>query len=131
LDEASTSQVATFLAFVKTSLGEAVSDVKESQRLTESAVCLVAPENAPDRQFERLLSAAGRLDAAAKPILEINARHERIVALAKLGDKDKAFRDDVAHLLYDEARVLDGDKPVDAKAFSERLGRLMTRGLPV
>ena len=121
--------MATFLAFVKSSLGEAVSDVKESQRLTESAVCLVAPENGPDRQFERLLSAAGRLDAAAKPILEINPRHERIVALAKLGDKDKAFRDDVAHLLYDEARVLDGDKPVDARAFSERLARLMTRGL--
>ena len=104
--------------------------MKESQRLTESAVCLVAPEHGPDRQFERLLSAAGRLDAAAKPILEINPRHERIVALAKLGDKDKAFRDDVAHLLYDEARVLDGDKPVDARAFSERLARLMTRGLP-
>ena len=87
-DEAPTSQVATFLAFVKTSLGEAVSDVTESQRLTTSAVCLVAPEHGPDRQFERLLSAAGRLDATAKPILEINPRHERIVALAKLGDKD-------------------------------------------
>ena len=35
-------------------------------RLTESAVCLVAPEHGPDRQFERLLSAAGRLDKAAK-----------------------------------------------------------------
>ena len=128
-DEAITSQLATFIAFLKSSLDEAVLDVRESQRLTESAVCLVAPENGPDRQFERLLNAAGRLDAAAKPILEINPRHERIVALAKLGDKDKAFRDDVAHLLYDEARVLDGDKPVDARAFSERLARLMTRGL--
>ena len=129
-DEAMTSQLVTFIAFLKSSLKEAVLDVRELQRLTESAVCLVAPENGPDRQFERLLNAAGRLNETAKPILEINPHHERIVALAKLGDKDKAFRDDVAHLLYDEARVLDGDKPVDARAFSDRLARLMTRGLP-
>lgn len=123
------SEIATFLAFVKTALGDAVSDVKASDRLTESAVCLVAPEQGPDRQFERLLNAAGRLDKAAKPVLEINPRHERIAALAKLGKEKQAFKEDVAHLLYDEARVLDGDKPVNAKIFSERLARIMARGL--
>ena len=128
-DAETSSDIATFLAFVKTTLGEEVSDVKASDRLTESAVCLVAPEHGPDRQFERLLNAAGRLDKAAKPILEINPRHERVAALAKLGDDDKAFKEDAAHLLYDEARVLDGDKPADAKAFSARLARLIDRGL--
>jgi molecular chaperone HtpG len=129
-DAETAPEVGAFLSFVKSALGDAVSDVKASERLTQSAVCLVAPDNGPDRQFERLMSAAGRLDAAAKPILEINPRHDRIVALAKLGDGEQAFREDVAHLLYDEARVLDGDKPVDAKAFSERLARLIARGLP-
>jgi molecular chaperone HtpG len=129
-DTETSSEIATFLAFVKTVLGDAVSDVKASDRLTESAVCLVAPEHGPDRQFERLLNAAGRLDNAAKPILEINPRHERIVTLAKLGKDERAFKEDVAHVLYDEARVLDGDKPADAKAFSERLARLIARGLP-
>ena len=129
-DTETSSEIATFLAFVKTVLGDAVSDVKASDRLTESAVCLVAPEHGPDRQFERLLNAAGRLDNAAKPILEINPRHERIVTLARLGKDERAFKEDVAHLLYDEARVLDGDKPADAKAFSERLARLIARGLP-
>ncbi|CDX40951.1 molecular chaperone HSP90 family [Mesorhizobium sp. SOD10] len=123
------SDIATFLAFVKTTLGEEVSDVKASDRLTESAVCLVAPEHGPDRQFERLLNAAGRLDKAAKPILEINPRHERVAALAKLGEDEKAFKEDAAYLLYDEARVLDGDKPANAKAFSARLARLIDRGL--
>jgi molecular chaperone HtpG len=129
-DEQITSELATFIAFLKSSLEGAVQDVRKSDRLTSSAVCLVAPENGPDRQFERMLSAAGRLDSAAKPILEVNPRHERILALAKLGDKEREFREDVAHLLYDEARVLDGDKPLDAKAFSDRLARLMKRGLP-
>jgi len=126
---AATPEVDGFLAFVKTALGDAVSDVKPSDRLTESAVCLVAPEHGPDRQFERLMNAAGRLDKAAKPILEINPRHERVLALAGLGDEDQAFKDDAAHLLYDEARVLDGDKPADARAFSERLARLIARGI--
>lgn len=128
-DTAATPEIDGFLAFVKSTLGDAVSDVKASDRLTESAVCLVAPEHGHDRQFERLLNAAGRLDKAAKPILEINPRHERVLALASLGDDEQAFKDDAAHLLYDEARVLDGDKPADAKAFSRRLARLIARGL--
>ncbi|MBZ9931549.1 molecular chaperone HtpG, partial [Mesorhizobium sp. BR1-1-5] len=128
-DAAATPEVDGFLAFVKAALGDAVSDVKASDRLTESAVCLVAPEHGPDRQFERLLNAAGRLDKTAKPILEINPRHQRVLALASLGDDEQAFKDDAAHLLYDEARVLDGDKPADARAFSERLARLIARGI--
>ena len=111
-------------------LTDVVSDVKASNRLTESAVCLVAPEHGPDRQFERLLGAAGRLEQAAKPILEINPTHKRIITVAKLGEDERSFKEDVAQLLYDEARVLDGDKPADAKAFSERLARLIARGLP-
>ena len=46
-----------------------------------------------------------------------------------LGDDEEAFKEDAAHLLYDEARVLDGERPSDAKSFSSRLARLITRGL--
>lgn len=123
-------EVEQFLAFVKSSLGGAVTDVRASERLTDSAVCLVAPEHGLDRQYERLLSAAGRLETASKPILEVNPNHERIIALAKLGKDAEDLKDDVAHLLYDEARVLDGDKPVDAKQFSTRLARLISRCIP-
>ncbi|HEV7415532.1 MAG TPA: molecular chaperone HtpG, partial [Tianweitania sediminis] len=125
-----TPEVEAFLAFIKNTLGDAVADVRASDRLTESAVCLVAPENGPDRQFERLLSAAGRLDTASKPILEINTGHARIAELARLGGADEELKADIAHLLYDEARVLDGDKPADPRAFSSRLARVIARGLP-
>jgi molecular chaperone HtpG len=127
--EEMTAEMATFIAFMKSTLGDAVIDVRASDRLTESAVCLVAPEHGPDRQIERLLSAAGRLESASKPILEINPRNERIRKLAAHGEGDLAFRQDVAHLLFDEARILDGDKPVDPRAFSERLARVVARGL--
>jgi molecular chaperone HtpG len=78
--------------------------VRPSDRLTDSAVCLVAPEFGPDRQLEKLLAGAGRLKAAAKPVLEINPRHDIIVALASLSDDDRAFKQDAAYLLFDEAQ---------------------------
>ncbi|AMN41386.1 molecular chaperone HtpG [Rhodoplanes sp. Z2-YC6860] len=120
--------VTDFIAFVKLTLGDAVSDVRVSDRLTDSAVCLVAPEGGPDRSLEKLLAGSGRAVPAAKPVLEINAKHELVTSLAAL-DGDNAFKEDAAHLLYDEARVLDGDRPADAKAFSVRLARLISRGV--
>ena len=121
--------VKDFLAFVKTTLGDAVAEVRASERLTDSAVCLVAPDSGPDRALERILAGAGRLNAASKPILEVNPRHDIVVALAKLGDGERAFKEDAAHLLFDEARVLDGERPADARLFSDRLGRVLGRGL--
>lgn len=123
---AETSQeVQTLLLAMKDALAGQVADVRASDRLTDSAVCLVASDKGPDRQFERLLNAAGRLDSAAKPILEVNPRHAVVTALA--GVEDGALRSDVAHLLLDTARILDGERPTDANAFAERLNRLVTR----
>jgi molecular chaperone HtpG len=121
--------VKDFLAFLKSTLGEAVAEVRASDRLTASAVCLVAPDKGPDRALERLLAGAGRLTSASKPVLEVNPQHELIAALAALGEADRAFKEDAAHLLYEEARLLDGDRPADARAFSDRLGRVLKRGL--
>jgi molecular chaperone HtpG len=122
--------VVRFIQSVKATLGESVSDARASERLTESAVCLVAPETGMDRQLERLLARAGQLGSAAKPILEINPRHNLIVALANLGDAEQTLREDAAHLLLDEARILDGELPADARAFSQRLARVMQRCVP-
>ncbi len=121
--------VTGFIAFVKTTLGDAVSDVRASDRLTDSAVCLVATDQGPDRSLEKLLQGSGRIVSATKPILEINPRHTMVTALAELSDGEQSFKEDAAHLLFDEARVLDGMPPSDAKRFSERLARLITRGL--
>jgi molecular chaperone HtpG len=103
--------------------------VRASERLTDSPACLVAAEFGMDRQLEKLLAGAGRLPATSKPVLEINPQHDLVVALSRLGDTDQAFREDVAHLLFDEAKIADGDVPDDARAFSARLGRLVGRAL--
>ena len=99
--------------------------MRTSDRLTESAVCLVAPELGPDRQLEKLLAGAGRLKTAAKPILEIKPRHDIVVTLASLTDDDLAFKQDAAHLLFDEAsgcstetvRRMHGCSPIEWREF--------------
>jgi len=127
---AASEDVARLIQTVKATLGDLVSDVRASERLTESAVCLVAPESGMDRQLERLLARAGQAGAAAKPVLELNPRHEVITALASLTDEQQELRADAAYLLLDEARILDGELPADPKGFSQRLARLMRRSLP-
>jgi molecular chaperone HtpG len=121
--------VGDFVAFLKATLADAVSDVRASDRLTDSAVCLVAPDTGPDRQLERLLAGAGRLGTAARPILELNPRNPLVISLAALGDEDRAFKQDAAHMLLDEARLLGGERPADAVEFSKRLARVMGRAL--
>jgi len=48
-----------------------------------------------------------------------------VVALASLGEDERTLKEDAVHLLLDEARVLEGDRPADARSFSERLSRVL------
>ncbi|KAA1184575.1 molecular chaperone HtpG [Rhizobium tropici] len=126
--ESAPAEVQAFLDYAKQKLADEVSDVRASDRLIESAVCLVASEQGYDRQLEKILQGAGRLQSGAKPILEINMDHPVVKAIAAKADLP-SLRDDAAFLLLDQARVLDGDKPADPRAFAERLARLMEKAL--
>ena len=123
-----TPEADAFITWVKGQLGDLVSDVRASDRLTTSAACLVASEHGIDRQLERLLSANGQTPRGAKPVLELNPRHDLVTRLAALPD-DAALKADGAHLLLDEARIADGELPEDTRAFAERLGRVMAQAL--
>jgi molecular chaperone HtpG len=120
-DEAAT------IAIIKASLGERVTDVKASTRLTTSASCLVAGSHGPDRELERLLSQQNR-GMRTKPILEINLRHPLVSAIANKGG-DKAVADDLSLLLLEQAQILDGELPEDPAAFAARLNRLVLQGV--
>ncbi|GLV30548.1 chaperone protein HtpG [Sphingobium sp. TomTYG75] len=125
---AASEEVSSFIDFAKELLKDQVSDVRVSERLTESPVCLVAAEHGMDRQLEKLLAAAGRGGGASAPVLELNPRHSLIVRLSGLQD-DNSLREDAAWLLLDEARIADGELPTDPRAFAERLGRIMAKAL--
>jgi molecular chaperone HtpG len=123
--------VATLFAFIKQTLGDQIEDVRASDRLTDSVACLVAPEFGPDRQLEKMLASHGRMGARTKPILEINAGHPLIASLARrLGaEADKSLIEDSAWLVFDEARLLEGEAPGDPTAFAARMRRVMEKAL--
>jgi molecular chaperone HtpG len=120
---------AVIIAAVKATLGERVSDVRASQRLTDSAACLVAGGAGPDRELDRLLARQNR-GIGAKPILEINTRHPLVKAIsdAKLSARQEDVAD-ISEVLFDQALILDGEVPLDPAAFAKRVNRLVVRGL--
>ena len=120
---------AVIVSALKSVLGARVSDVRVSQRLTDSPACLVAQGLGPDRELERLLARQSQR-SGAKPILEINTRHPIVKAVsdAKLGQRDADVAD-LAELLLDQAHILDGEVPDDPAAFAARVNRLIARGL--
>ncbi len=124
-----TSAQASLFALMKQTLAEVVEDVRASDRLSESAVCLVAQDSGLDLRLERMLAEHGQLGGSAKkPILEVNANHPLIGALSsKVEASDKAAFDDIVWLLFDEARLMEGEKPADAAGFSARLTRILTK----
>jgi molecular chaperone HtpG len=115
---------ASIIAVIKATLGDRVSDVRASQRLTTSASCLVAGSHGPDRELERLLARQNR-GLGARPILEINMRHALVTAIA--ASKDAAA--DLSFLLLEQAQILDGELPEDPAAFANRLNQLVLRGV--
>src|SRR5438874_1538647 len=112
------------IAVIKDALGERVSDVKPSQRLTSSASCLVASGEARDRALERLLAQHDK-SATKKPVLEINLKHPLVAAITEAKDAAK----DLSFLLLEQAQILDGELPEDPAAFASRLNRLVLRGI--
>ncbi|PZU06260.1 MAG: molecular chaperone HtpG [Sphingobium sp.] len=126
--DAPSEDVSSFIRFAKNALADQVSDVRVSDRLTTSAVCIVASESAMDLQLERMLAAAGQAPERAKPVLEVNAGHMLIVKLGQTGASDEE-RADLAFLLLDEARIAEGQPPADPRAFADRLERLMAKSL--
>jgi molecular chaperone HtpG len=122
-DQPAADEAAT-IAVIKDTLGDRVSDVRASQRLTSSASCLVAGGDARDRALERLLAQQNR-GGITKPILEINMRHPLVAAISQA----KAEAADLSFLLLEQAQILDGELPDDPAGFAGRLNRLVLRGM--
>ncbi len=132
-DEAEVPGVSDLIASIKLELGEAVKDVRVSKRLTDSPVCLIADEGDMDVNLERLLKRHGQLQDSMPRILEINPNHEIVKKLSKRAGADGAASDsllnDAAHLLFDQARIAEGEAPVDASEFGRRLSAVLQSAL--
>ena len=123
--------LSTLIAHLKLTLGEAVKDVRTTDRLTDSPVCLVADDQDIDMHLARLLKAQGQDIPQSPRVLELNPRHDLIKTLATAATKDGASENlaDAAYLLLDQARIIEGEIPEDPAAFSRRLADVMAKGV--
>lgn len=119
------------VAYLKKQLEEWVSDVRISQRLTESPVCLVASEKDADLNVSRVLKIHQNYKVPSKPILEINPRHKLIARLDAIAQTDSSDQNlkDAAELLLDQARIIQGEPVSDPASFARRMADFMARGL--
>ncbi len=130
-DDAPEADIASLVALLKLTLGEAVKDVRGSETLTESAVRLVADEGDMDLHLERMLRRHGQIDSAmSRRVLELNPRHRLVQGLARsmAAGEDRAAR--LAPLLLDQARIAEGEAPDDPAAFARRLADALADSLP-
>ena len=108
---------------VKNVLRERVQEVRFSERLTESAACLVLGEQDLGRRMRELLKAAGHDAPEKAPNLELNPRHPLIERLK--GERDDARFEQLALLIFDQAVLAEGWPLEDPAAFVKRLNRLL------
>ncbi|MBA4099242.1 MAG: molecular chaperone HtpG [Rhodospirillum sp.] len=124
--EPAAAGIDNLIALMKLALKDAVKDVRVSQRLTDSAVCLVADDGDMDMRLARLLQQHKRIDALSPRVLEINGTHPVIAALAKAVSSGKGDAvADAAWLLLDQARIQEGETLSDPTAFAKRLGEVL------
>jgi molecular chaperone HtpG len=119
---------ATLLTTLKAKLPD-VADVRLTNRLTESAACLVADAHGVSANMERLMERMGRDAGGAKRVLELNPAHATVEAVRQLHDKSAADPrlDLYARLLYEQAVIAEGSKVSDPVAFAKRVNDLITR----
>jgi molecular chaperone HtpG len=125
--EASTKEAEPLVTRFKSVLEQRVSEVRVSNRLTDSAVCLVTPEGGVAPHLEELLRAHNPKMPKSKRILELNPSHPVIVNLTRANAQNPESSDvaDWANLLYDQALIAEGSSVEDPAGFARRLGRLM------
>jgi molecular chaperone HtpG len=119
------------IARLKVALGEEVTDIRVSKRLKDSAVCLVAEEHGLDLRLERFLKQHSQIDKLSTRVLEINGQHELIRRMAAMAEDEASGVQfaELARLLLDQARIVEGEPIPDPGAFSRRMSTFLAKGL--
>ncbi|MDX9900798.1 MAG: molecular chaperone HtpG [Aliarcobacter sp.] len=118
----------SILAKIKDKLGDAVKDVKVTNRLSESPSCVVKDvADAQMAQMMQMMRAMGQEMPESAPILEINPEHEIVKKLN--GCVDESTIEDVSWILLDQAKLSEGMEITDTVAFAKRLSRITAKAL--
>ena len=104
-------------------IGDRVSGVSLSHRLTDSASCLVLSEDQMALHMQRMLEQAGQEVPASLPALELNPGHPLVTRL--LNAEPAESIDDLATLVYEQAVLAEGGQLEDPAGFVRRINTLL------
>ena len=111
-----------YTKLIKECLGDLIQDVTISSNLVDSPVRLIAGEGGLDFNLERILKAQGQGFEGSKKVIEINTNHELIKKLPSLTeDLQKA----TCRVIFEQARIQDGEMPTNTRQFSQDLIKLV------
>lgn len=129
--EKSQKELATFISWLQSKLGDKVKEVHVSTRLVDSPACLVADDGDMSANLERLMRAMGQEVATTKRILEINAAHPLIDHLARRyeADKDSEELARSAKLVFDLALLSEGGELEDPASFAKEVAKVLSANL--
>ena len=116
-------QAEPLLKRLKDSLGDAVSEVRTTHRLTDSPACLSIAEHDMGAQMRKIMEAAGQKMPEFKPIFEINPAHPLVAKLD--AEADEARFNDLAAILFDQASLAEGGQLDDPASYIRRLNKLL------
>ena len=121
------SKTTDLVEHFKKVLGNSVKDVKISNRLTSSPVCIAVDEGSMDIRMEKFLKEQNQIASTSSKILEINPSHQIIVYLNVLfkDSKDDKQVELLIRLLFDQACILDGINLESSSEFAKRLNALI------
>lgn len=131
IEEATKEKFKPLLEKFSKTLGEEVKEVRLSARLIDAPSVIVSDPDDPNAAMMKMMRQMGAMGMGAeipepKPILELNPNH---AILTKLLDAESQRQEEVAHLLLEEAKLLEGGKLKDVKAFVKRLNTLLQNSL--
>lgn len=108
---------------IKNALGDLVSDVKMTVRLTDSPACVVAQEGAMTAHMARLMEQMGQSMPKPKPVLELNPNHSLVKRLEQ--ETDDAVLSDWSKFLLEQAQLAEGDQLDSPADFVKRVNKLL------
>ncbi len=111
----------TLLESFKEILGERVTDVRASNRLSQSVARLVDPDDSLNPELQRVYRYLGQEYEVPKKILELNPAHSILKGLL---DKDAALQNEIIEQIYDSALLIEGLHP-DPSSMAPRIQKLM------
>lgn len=112
-----------FIKRVKEAIGDDISEVRVSHRLTDSPSCLVLGEHEMAAHMQRMFKQAGHDIPDNKPVLEINLQHPLVSQLEQ--EKDEQRFSDWSRILFEQAMLSEGGQLEDPAAYVKRMNGIL------